>query len=278
MTTGRRDRRVKLNASQMATMTKAKGKRWNRDELLLAMNLYCRLPFGRQHSGAVEVIELAKALRRTPGSVAMKLNNLTSLDPQERRRGVKGLPGASQLDRSVWDEFQQDWERLAIESERLRAQLPENHQSSPLPEFADSLAEAPTEGERTAKIRLAQSFFRQMVLTAYQDRCCVSGNPVRELLVASHILPWASHPEHRVNPRNGLCLSRLHDAAFDRGLIAFDDDYRLLVSRRLRDRLSNDAIRDNFARYQGQPLALPEKFLPDRGFLAGHRERWGDDW
>lgn len=264
--------------SQARAQARAKGRRWRRDELLLAMNLYCRIPFGRQHSGAAEVVELAKALRRTPSSVAMKLNNLTSLDPQERTRGVRGLPGASQLDRSVWEEFQQDWERLAVESERLRAQLPENHQSSPLPECADGRAEGATEGEGTAKVRLAQRFFRQMVLTAYQDKCCVSGNPVRELLVASHILPWASHPEHRVNPRNGLCLSRLHDAAFDHGLIAFDDDSRLLTSRRLRDQFTNDAIRDNFVRYQGKPLALPEKFLPDRGFLAEHRERWVDDW
>lgn len=245
-------------------------KPWNRDELLLVMNLYCRIPFGRQHSRAPEVIELAIALGRTPGSVAMKLNNLTSLDPEELARGVKGLPGASQLDKRVWREFHEDWERLALESEQLWQQVTQSQ--SPEITDADVSNEVPTEAERTVKVRLAQGFFRRAVLTVYQGQCCISGNPIPELLVASHILPWASHPQHRVNPRNGLCLSRLHDSAFDQGLIAFDDDYRLILSKRLKDHLTHQAIRDNFACYEGKSLKLPEKFLPDMAFLAGHRD------
>jgi len=234
------------------------------------MNLYCRIPFGRQHSRAPEVIELANALNRTPGSVAMKLNNLTSLDPEELARGVKGLPGASQLDKRVWNEFHDGWERLAIESEQLWRQVTRSR--PPEINAVDVSNECPTETERTVKVRLAQGFFRHMVLTAYQGQCCVSGNPLVELLVASHILPWASHPEQRVNPRNGLCLSRLHDGAFDQGLIAFDDDYRLILSKRLRDHLTSQTVRDNFACYEGKPLKLPEKFIPERTFLAEHRE------
>lgn len=250
-------------------MNDAIRKPWNRDELLLVMNLYCRIPFGRQHSRASEVIELARALGRTPGSVAMKLNNLTSLDPAEIARGVRGLPGASRLDRQVWQEFHEDWERLAIESEQLWRQVT----PSPLCAIDDLHAEnpGPTETERTVKVRLAQGFFRRAVLTVYQGQCCISGNPILELLVASHILPWASHPQHRVNPRNGLCLSRLHDGAFDQGLIAFDEDYRLILSKRLKDHLTHQAIRDNFACYEGKQLKLPEKFVPDTAFLAGHR-------
>lgn len=250
-------------------MSDAIRKPWKRDELLLVMNLYCRIPFGRQHSRASEVIELANALGRTSGSVAMKLNNLTSLDPEELARGVRGLPGASRLDRQVWQEFHDDWEQLAVESEQLRQQVT----PSPRREIDDLHAAntGPTEAEQTVKVRLAQSFFRRAVLTVYQGQCCISGNPIPELLVASHILPWASHPQHRVNPRNGLCLSRLHDGAFDQGLIAFDDEYRLILSKRLTDHLTHPAICDNFARYEGKPLKLPEKFFPDTDFLAAHR-------
>lgn len=199
----------------------------------------------------------------------MKLNNLTSLDPEEHARGVKGLPGASQLDRQVWNEFQGDWERLVIESEQLRRQVTQGSQ----PEIEDQSAGnvGPTEAERTVKTRLVQGFFRSMVLAAYQGQCCISGNPIPELLIASHILPWSSHPQHRLNPRNGLCLSRLHDGAFDQGLIAFDDDYRLVLSKRLKDHLTHQAIRDNFACHEGNPLKLPEKFLPDMAFLTFHR-------
>ena len=247
-------------------------KPWTRDELLLVMNLYCRIPFGRQHSKASEVVELANALGRTPGSVAMKLNNLTSLDPEERARGVKGLPGASQLDKRVWDEFHDDWEKVAIESEQLRYQVTQCSPPVLAAESTDESTVGPTEGQRTVKIRLAQGFFRRMVLMAYQSQCCISGNPIPALLVASHILPWASHPEHRVNPRNGLCLSRLHDAAFDQGLIAFDEDYRLVLSKRIKDHLAHKSIQDNFACFEGKPLKFPEKFYPDRQLLAKHRE------
>lgn len=250
-------------------MSSIQRKPWNRDELLMVMNLYCRIPFGRQHSRAPEVIELANVLGRSPGSVAMKLNNLTSLDPEELARGVKGLPGASQLDRQVWTEFHEDWERLAVESEQLRNQGM-GIQPAALPDESSPVV-GRTETERTIKTRLAQGFFRRAVLAAYQNQCCISGNPIPELLIASHILPWASHPEQRVNPRNGLCLSRLHDGAFDQGLITFDDEYRLLLSKRLRDYLSHQTIRDNFACYEGQTIRLPEKFFPDQGFLAEHR-------
>lgn len=245
-------------------------KPWNRGELLLVMNLYCRIPFGRQHSRAPEVIELAMVLGRTPGSVAMKLNNLTSLDPEELARGVKGLPGASQLDRQVWNEFHGDWERLVIESEQLRRQVTQSTQLEV--EDQNAVKAGPTEADRSVKVRLVQGFFRSMVLTVYQGQCCISGNPIPELLIASHILPWSSHPQHRVNPRNGLCLSRLHDGAFDQGLIAFDDEYRLILSKRLKDHLTHQAIRDNFACYEGKALKLPEKFLPDKAFLAVHRD------
>ncbi len=130
----------------------------------------------------------------------------------------------------------------------------------------------PTESIRTQKVRLAQGFFRRTVLAAYLGRCCISSIPIPELLIASHILPWAFFPEQRTNPCNGLCLSRLHDAAFDEGLITFDEDYRLVLSQRLKDHLPNESLQLNFSSYEGKPLHMPEKFFPDRKFISHHRE------
>lgn len=244
--------------------------RWTREELVMAMNLYCQIPFGRQHSRAPEVVELAKMIGRSPGSVAMKLNNLASIDPAERERGIKGLANASQSDRQVWAEFESDWERLAIESEALRQALGKSTSAdSKVPE---PVLDMITETDRKQKVRVAQGFFRRMVLASYRNQCCVTGNPIPELLVASHILPWATHPEERVNPRNGLCLSRLHDTAFDQGLISFDGDGQLLLSRRLKGFTGSKTLRENFTRYEGQKMKLPEKFHPDEDFLAWHRD------
>jgi predicted restriction endonuclease len=130
-----------------------------------------------------------------------------------------------------------------------------------------------TEDERIVKIRTVQGFFRKVVLSAYGSRCCVTGNPVEDLLVASHIMPWSDFPAQRLNPRNGLCLAAHFDRAFDRGLISFDDGMRLTLSPALRSYLPNHAIESEFARREGQPLTCPERFLPDADFLAYHRSR-----
>lgn len=291
-------------------------RRWTREELLLAMHLYYRIPFGRQHSRAPEVVGLAKWLDRTPGSVAMKLNNFTSLDPSEAERGVRGLPGASSLDQQIWNEFHESPEVLAAQSEALWESMEvtgkpyrtgdsihqplieaplitkpsEDDDSSeePIKSREGVIArgkwvteprtgpEGPTDGERTLRVRYAQRFFRRAVLSAYNVQCCISGNPVPQLLIASHILPWTPYPEHRINPRNGLCLSRLHDAAFDQYLITLDEDYRLVLSKSLNEFAGHEAIHTNFIAFEGKSICLPEKFLPDPAFLAIHREKLVD--
>ncbi|MFN2475341.1 MAG: hypothetical protein ABR526_03250 [Chthoniobacterales bacterium] len=85
-----------------------KGRMWSRDELVVAMNLYCKLPFGQLHERNPVIIQLASKLHRTSGSVAMKLCNFASLDPVQQARGIKGLSGTSAGDRAIWDEFNRD--------------------------------------------------------------------------------------------------------------------------------------------------------------------------
>lgn len=254
---------------------------WDRDELFMAMNLYCRLPFGKMHKGNTDVIALANAIGRTPSSVAMKLVNLASLDPAERLRGIRGLSKASNADRAIWTEFHNNWEEAASKSndlynQRVGATSWEEtiSQFAALPTEDEIMARgaSPTETIRHVRVRLAQDFFRRAVLASYGSRCCVSRIALDELLIASHILPWGQYPVHRANPRNGLCLSRLHDAAFDRGLITVDDRFRLVVSKRLKDHVPNKTLSTAFIAYEGKRLALPEKFLPDESFLEIHRQ------
>lgn len=275
----------------------AKQRPWTREELLLAMNLYCRLPFGKMHKGNPEIVALAQAIGRTASSVAMKLGNLASLDPAERARGIAGLSKASAADRAIWDDFHANWEACAVASQQLydsrvappiptrsvsedqpKAPARDAARTKPPPSIPsdDQIAlrgAADTETERSVKVRIGQSFFRRAVFASYGSQCCISGIGLGELLIASHILPWDEFPQHRVNPRNGLCLSRLHDAAFDRGLITFDGDCRLILSRRLKDHVTNATLKTAFLALEGEPLRLPEKFRPEEAFLEGHRER-----
>ncbi len=260
----------------------SRGRGWTREELLLAMDLYCRLPFGRMDHRNRDVRGLAALLGRTPGSVAMKLSNLASLDPGLQARGIKGLRGAGRMDRAVWVESQADWERFANEVGRLlRSRRADSGAGGGAAAYADEEGrgefpptpfQGPTERVAAAKSRRGQEFFRRAVLAAYESRCCVTENPVRGLLAASHILPWKEFPEHRVDPRNGLCLARTQDTAFDRGLISFDEEDRLILSRRLRRHDRVDTIRRNFLDYEGKQFRPPSKFLPDPVFLRRHRE------
>ncbi|MGL4500325.1 MAG: HNH endonuclease [Planktothrix sp.] len=263
----------------------ALGKRWFRDELIIAMNLYCKLPFGQLDHRTPIIIEVAHKLGRTPSSLAMKLSNFASLDPQLKARGIQGLRGASKADREIWQEFHANWEKLTIESEErfqelLEKVIPEefeilNPQKSnqPLPiKTPRTQPTGSTEATVTVKARIGQNFFRQTVLANYNSRCCITGNPIPELLVASHILPWGNYIEHRLNPYNGLCLARTQDIAFDKGLITFDEDYRLIISAYLESFLPDEALYRNFIDYQGKQIHFPNKFYPDSDFLRRHRE------
>ncbi|MDO9068823.1 MAG: HNH endonuclease [Deltaproteobacteria bacterium] len=262
------------------------GIRWTHEELMIAMNLYCKLPFGQLDQRNSLIIEVSQKLGRTPSSLSMKLCNLASLDPRQQARGIKGLGSTSKADREIWNLFNSDWERYGVESEEslqfllakavvINPVIPplimksQNKYPIAMPVKAPS---GPTETELTVRARIGQRFFRQSVLASYNCRCCITGNPIPELLVASHILPWGSYPEHRLNPRNGLCLAQTQDAAFDRGLITFDEDYRLVLGPYLREYIANEALERNFFAYEGQQIQMPDKFLPDSDFMQKHRE------
>ena len=128
------------------------------------------------------------------------------------------------------------------------------------------------EGENRVVIttaRVGQNLFRKSVLSAYANRCCISGLANPKFLIASHIVPWRDDPKNRLNPRNGLCLSVLHDRAFDQGLLAIDDNMRVVVSSKLKHE-PDSFLEESVLAFEGKSIQLPEKFLPDKAFLNRH--------
>jgi len=120
-------------------------------------------------------------------------------------------------------------------------------------------------------VRVNQHFFRAAVLSAYDYKCCVTGLAVPELLVASHIVPWATDPKQRMNPRNGLCLNALHDRAFDRSLMFIGGDMTVRFREKLlRSEKRNPGL-DWLLGYEGKPICMPRKFKPDEALLLLHR-------
>jgi len=243
---------------------------WTREELILAFNLYCKIPFGTIHNRNPHVIALARLLGRSTSAVSWKLANLARLDPSLQARNIAGATHGSELDAEVWKEFSGSWERLAFESERLLAR----RMRRPVEQVADidleGLPKAGKEREAMVRQRVNQAFFRRMVLSAYNWRCCVTQLALPELLVASHISPWSKDETNRVNPRNGLCLNALHDRAFDAGLMTITPDLRVQLSPALHRSVRHPAIKGMLVRFEGRRIRLPERFLPDPELIRYH--------
>lgn len=265
-------------------MPKAPSVKWTREHSLIALNLYCKLPFGKFDKSNPVVKLVAEKMGRTANSLAMKLSNLASLDPIQRARGIKGLSGASSQDRAIWQEFHADIANLGIVSEQLLHDLFTSDDLREVDflergkvqlEKSPSLITptGPTEATATIKIRRGQQFFRQSILNAYSIRCCITGINIPRLLIASHIKPWNAFPSDRLNPRNGLCLSTLHDAAFDAGLITLNEHFEVVISRQLTSFLPQASLDQNFSQYAGIKIQMPAKLAePDAQFLAYHRD------
>lgn len=248
---------------------------WTRDELILAINLYLTIEFGKINKNNPRVIHLSKLIGRTPSSISFKLGNFGSFDPSLKNRGVGGLPNASKLDKEIWDEFYNDWDERAYESELLRA-LYEKKKIEDFVFTADIKELKGIEKERVVKARVNQALFRSMILASYSCSCCITGIERPELLVASHITPWSRDEENRMNPQNGLCLNALHDKAFDNYLLTITPDYKIRLSKRLKREAKNKMIFESFHCYEDKEIKLPQKFLPDEKFLAQHNQVFAD--
>lgn len=246
------------------------GQPWTRDETLIALNLFCRTPFGRLHARNPDIIAIAESLGRTPSSLAMKCCNLAAFDPTLAARGIRGLSKGSQLDKAVWDEFQANPEVIGFESEQAVAVA----KGTTLDASFDADWEDVRGLDRDAitKVRVNQSLFRSMILAGYANECCICAMPIRCLLVASHIVPWSTDSNVRMNPRNGLCLCSLHDKAFDCGVLTVSSALSISIHDEAREFAESPPVLANLLAFDGKNIKPPERWPPASEFLMRHQE------
>lgn len=116
----------------------------------------------------------------------------------------------------------------------IRALKGDINLDDPLADIAAAKSElAPlssTEKDAVIKARIGQGPFRDKLISYWRD-CAVTGLSLVELLIASHSKPWkSSNNQERLDPFNGLLLSPNLDKAFDKGLISFGSDKKILIS------------------------------------------------
>lgn len=251
-----------------------KGDRWSRKEMIVVLNLYFKIPFMKFRTSTPAIQNLAAIMGRTASSVTLRLTNFASCDPNLQSQGIKGMNAHVKQCQPYWDEFATNREKLIFESERI---LAEYQETSIEEKFKKQLSEIPMglKGEtRKAEVmtRVNQNFFRQMVLANYGGKCALTGIDLSELLVASHIIPWAANKEERLNPANGICLSALYDKAFDCGLISFLDNGQVIFSDRLVKNMRKDYYTNYFLIIKDNKLASPQKYRLNPIFLEWHRD------
>ncbi len=247
---------------------------WTREQTIVALSVYCKIPFNKASNNNPEIVKAAKLIGRTPVAVKMKVGNFGSFDSELKERGIVGLSNNSKLDEEIWNEYCNDWEKLAYDSEVILSKLAAKTieevngiDTIKIPEGKDR--------EAIVKQRINQSFFRNAVLSSYNNKCCISNLACTDLLEACHIADWSENIENRLNPSNGICLNILFHKAYDKNLIGISPDYDIYVSDEIFDSsISQDGIKCFFLQYHKTKINLPDRFLPNKDLLDIHFQKF----
>lgn len=251
----------------------ARNNAWTREQLIMALNVYCKIPFKDVKEWHPVIQKYAPLIGRTPVALKMKVGNFGRFDPVLKAKGIVGLSNGSKVDEVIWNEFWGNAEKLAYESEKLFAE----RAGKTVEEYADIDTFAIPKGKEREVIvrqRVNQNFFREAVLTAYLNQCCITGINNTVLLEACHISGWADDENNRTNPKNGLCMNPLFHRAYDKYLLAVTPDYTIIVSEQMLASAKDEKFLSYLRGIQGQSIIMPEKFSPDRELLSKHYEQY----
>jgi putative restriction endonuclease len=246
---------------------------WTREQSILALYLYCQIPFGQIHSTHKQIVETAELIGRSPDALTMKMCNFARFDPELQNRGVSGLSNGSHLDEEIWMEFSSDFSQLSTEAATTLSNLKNQGVDS----FVDltDLPDIPLGDARNqiVRARINQTFFRRALLSSFNYTCCITKIQVPDLLIASHIKPWCvCNESEKTNPRNGLLLNVFHDKAFDLGYFTINKKFELIVSSKIGIYLNNRFCHEWLKSLNGKEIKRPEKFLPSSEFIEYHND------
>jgi hypothetical protein len=193
---------------------------------------------------------------------------LLSLDAVAREIGLPATDGALSRGAATFAfATLEELYRALDRTYRLSVSLPD----APLQQFLSETSGVPrsTEAERLTIQRVGQHIFREALMKYWNGRCPLTGIADASLLRASHIVPWAECPSdaYRLDVHNGLLLSALWDAAFDAGLVSFDDAGHPLCAPAL-----SPTAAERLMIQPATPLRLTDAH---RANLARHRARHG---
>lgn len=236
---------------------------WSREDIVIAYALYCVTPLNQIHPRNRTIQQVAEIIPHSVASIVMRMRNFQYLDPQAR----SGLQNVAKADRLIYEEFKHDWGALSIEAETLTGL--NLFDASPL-QGAKPLSSL-TDKRRVTRERV---FFKKAVLSAYNDRCFISGCALPQMLVASHIKPYSRcrSEADRVSPDNGICLNTFYDKAFDSGLMTITPSMKIYISPILLNAPQDDFTARWLVSLHGAFCPPPPRFPPRRELLEYHND------
>jgi putative restriction endonuclease len=118
------------------------------------------------------------------------------------------------------------------------------------------------------KVRLHQHRFRELVVSAYRNRCAVCRLAHPELLDAAHILP---DKDERGKPEvsNGLSLCKIHHGAYDAGIMGVAPDYRVHIREDVLEEKDGPMLVHGLQELHGTEIVLPrsKRLYPNKSYL-----------
>lgn len=113
--------------------TMIKHVKWSLEQLIMALNVYCKIPFKDVEEWHPTIQKYAPLIGRTSVALKMKVGNFGRFDSILRSKGIVGLGHGSKDEELVWNELWDNPEKFAYESELLFAE----RASKPIEEFAE---------------------------------------------------------------------------------------------------------------------------------------------
>lgn len=249
------------------------GARWERYELVTA----CALYLDPQGSRKNDIEIMMDITGRTEDSITMRWDNFASMDLALVERGRKGLTHPGRPATDVWNEFQENPDRMFAEADEYFRKHGIVRGTIDFDWDDLALVNAVKPGynrEAIVKVRVNQDSLRRAVLNYTGGRCCVTGISERQLLRVSHIVPWSESEtdEQRTDIHNVLCLNPFHDALFDRHLMTVDRDHTVHYAPRLEESLGRDVFDILCRRYDS--ISVKKRFEPGESYLEIHNRRF----
>ncbi|MCM1221440.1 MAG: HNH endonuclease [Lachnospiraceae bacterium] len=214
------------------------------------------------------IVKIANVINRNPTAVKMKIGNLGAFDSELKLRGIVGLSKTSHIDEIVWNDYVNNWDKLAYDAEKLLSVNGEG--------LIENFIDLPIGSEKyvIAKRRINQRFFRDAVLSSYNSRCCISGITEPSLLEAAHIISWTENETERTNPQNGLCLNSFFHKAYDNFLLSVTADFKIILSEKLLSSVKDNRTYSYLYSFQNGKITLPNRFIPNKINLEIHHDKY----